>query len=381
MHVLIIPSFYQSHFNPICAPFFRDQALALKNNGCEVGVICPLPISFERIWQRKSLNFNYESYSEKGIITIVSPFLSLPKTPNRVRRIRLKKGKQLFKKYINENGKPDIIHVHSFFVGELALWIKQKYNIPYVVTEHSSTFERKLLSISNIRLAKKVFENSHYNIAVSQSLSAAINYYFNKLDFQIIPNIVNTNFFNLKDKKEKKNLQFINIAHLNTNKNQFHLINSFTKAFKGNSYFKLLIVGHGPERNALEQQIKYHNMNSQIKLFGGASREEVKDLLHQSDYFVLTSKVETFGVVLIEAMSCGLPVLSTKCGGPESIITNDEVGILSDFDSFGENMALIYSKKYNPDTIRKYAVDHFSESVIAEKLIKIYNDELNSINA
>ena len=103
--------------------------------------------------------------------------------------------------------------------------------------------------------------------------------------------------------------------------------------------------------------------------------------MQKADCFVLSSFHETFGVVLIEAMSCGTPVLSTKCGGPESIVTNDEVGILSDFDSFGENMALIYSKKYNPDTIRKYAVDHFSESVIAEKLTKIYNDELNSINA
>ena len=44
--------------------------------------------------------------------------------------------------------------------------------------------------------------------------------------------------------------------------------------------------------------------------------------LQQSKYFVSTSKVETFGVVLIEAMSCGLPVLSTKSGGPESIVRN-----------------------------------------------------------
>ena len=373
MHVLLLPISYKSKFNLLSAPFFRDQALALKNKGLQLGVLCALPVSLKSIWRNKLFSFKEESYSDEGISTFISPFLSIPKTPNRARRIRLEKGKELFKKYIESNGKPDIIHVHSFLAGELALWIKNEYKIPYVITEHSSAFERKLLTDSDLKLALKVFENSHTNIAVSQSLSNAIKCYFKELDFQIIPNIVDTDFFNLIVKKQKDDFQFINIAHLNKNKNQLHLIKSFTKVFKGNQFYKLLIVGQGPEKNNLQNWIDSNTMNSQIRLYGSASREEVRDLLHQSDCFVLSSKIETFGVVLIEAMSCGLPVLSTKCGGPESIITNNEVGILSDFDSFEENMALICSKKYYSNIIRKYAVDHFSENVIAEKLIKIFN--------
>ncbi|MDB2613418.1 glycosyltransferase [bacterium] len=65
------------------------------------------------------------------------------------------------------------------------------------------------------------------------------------------------------------------------------------------------------ERSTLKQWIDTNNMNEQIELFGSATREEVKDLLCQSDCFVLSSKVETFGVVLIEAMSCGLPSFIT----------------------------------------------------------------------
>tara|TARA_B100001057_G_scaffold500871_1_gene618424 strand:+ start:807 stop:1937 length:1131 start_codon:yes stop_codon:yes gene_type:complete len=373
MHVLLLTTSYKCKFNLLSAPFFRDQALALKNNGIQVGVICSLPISIKFVWAKKSLNFTLESYTDEGIVTIVRPFLSFPKTPNRARKIRLDKGKQIFRKYINENGRPDIIHVHSFLIGELALWIKKEFEIPYIITEHSSSFERKLLSESDLKLACEVFENSHTNIAVSQSLSNSIKHYFKDLQFQIIPNIVDTDYFNLIENRTKDKFQFINIANLNKNKNQLHLVQSFTEVFRGNKFYQLLIVGHGPEKNNLQNFIDSNNMNSQISLYGRASREEVKTLLHQSDCFVLSSKIETFGVVLIEAMSCGLPVLSTKCGGPEFIVTNDEVGILSDFDSFGENMTLIYSKKYNSNNIRKYAVYHFSESVIAEKLIKIYN--------
>ena len=374
MHVLLLPISYKSKFNLLSAPFFRDQALALKNKGLQLGVLCPLPVSLKSIWRNKLFSFKEESYSDEGISTFISPFLSIPKTPNRARRIRLEKGKELFKKYIESNGKPDIIHVHSFLAGELALWIKNEYKIPYVITEHSSAFERKLLTDSDLKLALKVFENSHTNIAVSQSLSNAIKCYFKELDFQIIPNIVDTDFFNLIVKKQKDDFQFINIAHLNKNKNQLHLIKSFTKVFKGNQFYKLLIVGQGPEKNNLQNWIDSNTMNSQIRLYGSASREEVRDLLHQSDCFVLSSKIETFGVVLIEAMSCGLPVLSTKCGGPESIVTNDDIGVLCSQEKLSDIMKEISTKTFSGDTIRKYVIDRFSKFSLTQQLKTIYFD-------
>ena len=374
MHVLLLPISYKSKFNLLSAPFFRDQALALKNKGLQLGVLCPLPVSLKSIWRNKLFSFKEESYSDEGISTFISPFLSIPKTPNRARRIRLEKGKELFKKYIESNGNPDIIHVHSFLAGELALWIKNEYKIPYVITEHSSAFERKLLTDSDLKLALKVFENSHTNIAVSQSLSNAIKCYFKELDFQIIPNIVDTDFFNLIVKKQKDDFQFINIAHLNKNKNQLHLIKSFTKVFKGNQFYKLLIVGQGPEKNNLQNWIDSNTMNSQIRLYGSASREEVRDLLHQSDCFVLSSKIETFGVVLIEAMSCGLPVLSTKCGGPESIVTNDDIGVLCSQEELSDIMKEISTKTFSGDTIRKYVIDRFSKFSLTQQLKTIYFD-------
>ena len=74
MHVLLLTTSYKSKFNLLSAPFFRDQALALKNNGMQVGVICPLPISLKSVWQRKFINFNDEEYNDNGIYTHVSPF-------------------------------------------------------------------------------------------------------------------------------------------------------------------------------------------------------------------------------------------------------------------------------------------------------------------
>ena len=154
MHILLLTSSYKSEFNTVSALFFRDQALALKNNKMQVGVICPLPISLKAVWQRKSINFNDEVYNDNGIYTHVSPFLSIPKCFEISQKIRLILGKQMFKKYIANNGKPDIVHVHSFLIGELALWIKEKYSIPFVITEHSTGFSRRIYSQKKVNFAK-----------------------------------------------------------------------------------------------------------------------------------------------------------------------------------------------------------------------------------
>jgi glycosyltransferase involved in cell wall biosynthesis len=99
----------------------------------------------------------------------------------------------------------------------------------------------------------------------------------------------------------------------------------------------------------------------------------LKQLQH-SDAFVLSSNYETFGVVLVEAMSCGLPVVSTKCGGPESIIVNENLGLLVEptAKALAEGMQKMVQTHYDNTVIRNFAIENFSEKVISEKLIDIY---------
>ena len=93
MHILLLTVSYKSSFNQHSAPFFRDQAIALKENGFRVGVICALPISFKSIFKNRLLSFKQESYVDEGIKTVVYPFPSFPKMPNRSKELDLKKEK------------------------------------------------------------------------------------------------------------------------------------------------------------------------------------------------------------------------------------------------------------------------------------------------
>ncbi len=117
------------------------------------------------------------------------------------------------------------------------------------------------------------------------------------------------------------------------------------------------------------------------------SREQVSDSMWRSNIFVLPSYVETFGVVLIEAMATGLPVIATRCGGPEDIV-EPETGWLINPGDVEELTAALEHAYFNYHEIKKkesyirdYAVDRFSGGTIASTLLKHYNSLLKHYNS
>jgi len=137
---------------------------------------------------------------------------------------------------------------------------------------------------------------------------------------------------------------------------------------------RLTIIGSGSEYDNLNSLIQKLNMQQQIKLYGIASRKEVLERLQNSDVFVSSSHYETFGVVIIEAMSCGLPVVATKCGGAESIVVDDKLGKLVDINinDLSLGMLAVYNKKYDSKYIRNYVIDNFSADVVSSKWMQVY---------
>ena len=365
MHVLVIPSRYHTTFNRPRGIFFKDQALAVLDKVEKVGVVAPVLISIKEVVKTKLLSFQEERCTDQGLFEYIQPILAFPFLKRYNRFLQYRIGKKMVKNYILENGLPDIVHLQSALAGKLALWLQKEYQIPFIVTEHSSAFQRQKLSSSEISLAKEVFSSSNYNVAVSDVLAQDLFTLFNQ-DFIVIPNIVDTDYFTPATRQNKK-FTFLNVAHLNSNKNHQLLIQAFAKLVKQKDV-RLVIAGAGEERKNLEQLIASLGLERKVLLFGKATRKEVKMLMQQANCFVLSSKVETFGVVLIEAMACGIPVISTKCGGPNKLIDAD-LGILCSLNvsSLYQSMLDMIVKKIDGKLIRK-AVERYSKNSVSEKL-------------
>lgn len=383
MHILIIPSWYPQFTGDVQGSFFREQAIALKKAGYSVGVIYPQIRSLKNLKTILKKPYGLTVENDEGVSTLRWYTANyFPKLKNYNRNHWVKVSLKLFEIYVEKYGKPDIIHVHSMInAGFAAQVIYKKYDIPYVITEHSSAFARNLISNDVINSLKPVVEQAKTCIAVSQNFSDYLKIKFSSHDWHYIPNIVNDSFFvpsEIGSFETKNRIRIISICHLNKNKNTELLIRAFAQLVKNELYnLELVIGGDGEERPNLELLVKKLELDDYVKFLGALTRNEVKNEIQKSSLFVISSYYETFGVVAIEALALGKPVVSTRCGGPESII-DDHVGILveNDYMSLAKGILQICKNldNYNEDVLKEYCLNNFSEKAVISKLAKIYNE-------
>lgn len=354
---------------PLYGIFEFDQAKALAKKGIEVAFIA---IDF-RAWafKRKYGLFKYEC---EGVRVYE---LSLPLNAYR-KGVPFLQSLLLvpFKAMVKEFGKPDIIHAHFYSIAAIASILKKKYGIPFVITEHSSKLNKPATEISDLdkRLATKAYQNCDRLITVSEALRNNIFRNFG-YDSIVIPNMVDNQCFQYLDKaKNDAPFVFVSVGNLIPIKAFDKLIEAFSHV---KDDVKLLIIGEGPERERLQNQIKNLRLEAQVKLLGQLKRDEINKVYQESHVFVLASQSETFGVSYIEAMYAGLPVIATRCGGPESFV-DDSNGLLvpvNDTTALADAMQTVRQnyQKYNPKEISDNCISQFSPEVIAERIIQSYS--------
>ena len=123
-------------------------------------------------------------------------------------------------------------------------------------------------------------------------------------------------------------------------------------------------------------------LEKQVVLLGLKSRQEISAYLNGSDVFILASRGETFGVVYIEALLAGLPVIATKCGGPEDFV-NDTNGLLiecEDVKGLEDALLRMYEKidDYDGNKISSDCLQRFSPHAVASALMTVYRQILNA---
>jgi teichuronic acid biosynthesis glycosyltransferase TuaC len=294
-------------------------------------------------------------------------------------------GYAAFNEYQIKYGQPDLIHAHGRFLtaGALALEIKKSIGIKYLYTEHSTYFQRKLVPQDAVPICKEVIENACIYTVVSPSLLKHVEHVLNLSlpQARIIPNVLDTIFEKPLFKPDNTKPQFIFtlIAALEYKKGIDILIDAFQQCLLTKPNIRLNIYGAGSLMNVIQKTIVDNHLDDKIKLLGKKTKEEVIKILDEdTDAFVLPSRMETFGVVVIEALSRGVPVVATRSGGPEHIVTK-ACGLLVEPGNpalLAEAMLRMIDvfDQYDRNAIRSYALSKFGSEVFFQTMQKTYQE-------
>lgn len=375
LKTLIISRGYPTEKYPLHGIFEFDQAKAIANAGQDV-IFASIDMRSIRRWRK----WGIEKFTKEGILVygINIPLGRVPKVM--LRFFTILGLKILYKKIEREQGIPNILHAHFTGSAYSAAKLKQMTGIPLVVTEHSSQINKENINKDTYKIANVSYKIADKLITVSPALGERIKEQFNT-DYVYIPNIIDLKAFNYRSRSNDKRFNFISTGNLIDSKNMDLTIEAFNDAFSKKPEVTLTIFGQGPKRKVLENIISRYGLDSRIKLMGLCPRANIAKKLESSDCFVLPSKSETFGVAYIEAMAMGVPVIATKCGGPESFV-NERNGIIIDVDSkeqLVQAMKYMYNNigKYDREGIAKETVEKFSPKTVAKRIIDVYEKVLS----
>ncbi|MDN5537300.1 glycosyltransferase [Comamonas sp.] len=380
MHILIVPS---EHFVtkriPLGGIFQFEQAKALARAGHRVGIIGVGFVSLRYFCG----GYSYQASEQLPSVTIVREYRRIF-LPHRLYWVPLivRKYTGLFERnyirYVKANGVPDVIHAHnSIFGGLIGQYIKRKYGVPYVLTEHSSAFARGMVSTAMIARLQSVFSQAGAVTCVSTPFSRELAQIC-PVPVSVLPNMVDPLFTHGEiARRNDEQFHWLSVASLDSNKNHELALRAFAAAFRGQAA-RFTIVGDGPLYARLAELCVALGISEQVSFLGQLSRDAVREAMAKADCLVSSSNYETFGVVLIEALACGLPVVATRCGGPDDIVRSSngilvDVGDCEQLASAMRQMAETH-EGYPKEQLRREALERFGEHSFVAQAVALYEN-------
>ena len=233
----------------------------------------------------------------------------------------------------------DIINTHfAIPSGPAGFFLKNRWGIPNVLSIHGGDIydPSKSLSPHNTPFLHSTVRTmlNKADCVVAQSNDTkknATKYYNLDRPVQVIPLGIKKPSFTKKPRNDfgfkDEEFLFCTIGRLVSRKNIDAAL-SILSPLNGKYPFKFIIIGEGPERIHIEKCINNLDLQGHVRLMGNVSDGEKFQILSLSDFYLSTALHEGFGLVFLEAMECGLPVISYNQGGQNDFLINGKTGFL-----------------------------------------------------
>jgi len=167
----------------------------------------------------------------------------------------------------------------------------------------------------------------------------------------------------------------LSVGNLMEVKGHTYLIDAMSEVVREREDILCLIVGRGELKHKLEKKISASGLEQYVRLIGGRPHGEIPLWMNACDLFVLPSLRESFGIVQVEAMACGKPVVATRNGGSEEIVIPGKTGLLCDAAdpfSLAENIVRALDTSWDTDVIVNYSTV-YSWSNVGKEVLRVYN--------
>ena len=379
-HILWLPSWYPNKTGPFDGDFIRRHAVAAAefNPVYVVFVIKDnrLPAGASPVVVRLSTGNLHET------IVYLPPLRSRIKWLNRLLSSLhyIGMSRKMLKEHVKSYGLPSLVHVHVVLrAGFTALWARKKMAIPFLLTEHWTGYDPS--ATDNIYtkfyllryLTKKVITQALMVLPVSNNLGQLICTHFGPTPYTVVPNAVDTTHFTLPP-AESAVFRFIHVSTMSFQKNCEGILHSFAAVLREHPAVELVMVG--PFTDALCRLTDRLKATENVHWKGEISYEEVASTMQQAGCLVMFSRFENLPCVILEALCCGLPVISTRVGGIPEVIDTANGILISQGHEPQLTAAMLHMirdySQYDRNHISKAAREKFNYDVVGRKITAAY---------
>lgn len=382
--ILVIPSWYP----PDGGYFFKEHSEAIQKMGWQVDLLVNRLVGIRKLIQAGPSALRPFRVGKEGDLRVVRSFyLKLPGS-EKLNIERWARGTlRMYKQYERRFGRPPLLMAHSVtWAGYAAYLINREFGIPYVIVEHRSFFvwstekARQMVKPFHIPVFEKAYTHCQKLVLVSDSLRKGIEALIPSIKKQIlvIPNMIREDMFLPPGTPRKRDpFLFIWAGRLEHVKGVDLLLEAVKLLIdRIEKPFAVRLAGRGSIREELEQQAIKLGISDRVTFLGRLTREEMQKEMQGANCFVLPSRYEAFGVVLIEAMATGLPVIATRSGGPDFIVT-PENGLLiepenADQLSVAMEQVMEHTDDYPEAKIRKQTLQKFGDNSVLEQYNQLF---------
>ncbi len=371
MRVLFVVSWYTAYDAEKLAAgvFHYEQAMALKKY-CDTALFYPFD---------PSIPTDFHRAEERGLLTWRSRWTPGERLKNRMRAYRA------FARVLREF-KPDVIHAHvASSAGCLAVEMGKLYGIPVVITEHNAIELMGLESKKTYLRNRFAYHNSRENICVSEDSRSRLQALFPKERFRVIYNGIQNPADVPADGKQYAREGFINCCIVaafydKQIKGYQYLLPALQRLVREGLPILLHIVGGGTYLDDYQKLARELGIAESCVFYGQCDRVQVYSILRQMDFSISASILECSGVSVQEAMLLGKPLVVTKSGGANSLVS-EETAIVVERESVealadGMREMIAQRGRFDPERIAAYAYPRFEIDQVSRQYMELYRTML-----